>query len=311
MSSEAILLSIVVVAFREGELLERALASVRDQLEAGVELLIAKSASACERTNQACRSEEGRGARVLWLRENRGLSYARNAGVEKASGKWVCFLDGDDELPPGAVARILAGIRAHPEAGFLYGDYDIHNVETGERSRFDAQRYSRPDGSLDAARAVPVWMLSGHGPVRRQVFLAHRGLRQRFSFGYQDVDFYFRLLLKGVQGHFIGGPLYVWHRSADGMNARRLSQSDFHRACSWRAYECLAGEQGAYERCVSPYLVSVDTLDTSQIGWLLLDLWPDSVRRCRTYFAFARVAAKGLAWRLLGRRGSAESKGVP
>jgi len=295
------LLSIVVVAYREAGLVNRALASAEAQLDDRVELLLVKNQSDCEATIAACRAAEGRGLTVLWPPSNRGLSHARNLGVRRARGRWVCFLDGDDEFPPGALARILEGAASHPQADFLFGDYEIQNAETGESTTYDAASLSLGDGRLDASRAIFRWMLSGHGPVRRDVFLRHGGFRQRFSFGYQDVDLYFRMLMSGVDGRFIGGPLYRWHRSSQGMNQSRAGRANYHRACSWRAYERVGKDEIAYERCISPYLSNVDGLSLGELAWLTVDLRPNSLKRTRTYFAFLRTTCRSLA-RRFGKR---------
>lgn len=295
------LLSLIVVGYCEGKLLDRAITSALVQCDDRIEILIVKSHSDCVVSNSVCLEAEKRGSRVIWLSRNRGLSFARNQGVAKSQGVWVCFLDGDDELPAGALSRILEGATRHPEAGFLYGNYQIRHVESGEVTEYDAEQYSRADGRLDSARAVSRWMLSGHGPVRRDIFQKHRGFKQRFSLGYQDVDFYFRLLLSGVQGYFAGGPLYIWNRSSDGMNARRAGESQYHRASSWRAYEHVAGERQAYEKSISPFILSVDGLSVEKLFWLVLDLRPNNLRRCRTYAAFLRTVVKSLLSRL-GRR---------
>jgi glycosyltransferase involved in cell wall biosynthesis len=49
--------------------------------------------------------------RVVELADNRGPSAARNAGIDAATGEYVCFLDADDELPPRALERLLTAAR--------------------------------------------------------------------------------------------------------------------------------------------------------------------------------------------------------
>lgn len=47
------------------------------------------------------------------------LHTARNAGAAQASGEWLCFLDGDDELDPGYLDAMARAHAAHPDAGLL------------------------------------------------------------------------------------------------------------------------------------------------------------------------------------------------
>jgi glycosyltransferase involved in cell wall biosynthesis len=59
---------------------------------------------------------------------NQGPGAARNAGLQQASGRWVCFVDGDDVLDPTGFAALLSVARAHPQAtvtgGFRYWHED-------------------------------------------------------------------------------------------------------------------------------------------------------------------------------------------
>jgi glycosyltransferase involved in cell wall biosynthesis len=48
---------------------------------------------------------------VLHLPENKGLSYARNRGIEKATGKYVVFVDSDDNVSDKYIKTILNKIK--------------------------------------------------------------------------------------------------------------------------------------------------------------------------------------------------------
>lgn len=50
---------------------------------------------------------------ILRHKRNRGLSAARNTGLQAAKGCYVYFLDSDDELMPDCLTRLTACLSAH------------------------------------------------------------------------------------------------------------------------------------------------------------------------------------------------------
>ena len=50
---------------------------------------------------------------------NRGLEATRNRGLEATRGKWVCFLDADDELADDALQCFNETFELHPEIDFI------------------------------------------------------------------------------------------------------------------------------------------------------------------------------------------------
>jgi Glycosyl transferase family 2 len=89
--------SVVIPVYDRAEMLKRALASVWMQTpRAPAEVIVVDDGSRDD-TSLVAREL---GARVIRHPENRGLSAARNTGLEEASYPWIALLDSDDEWLP-------------------------------------------------------------------------------------------------------------------------------------------------------------------------------------------------------------------
>ena len=114
--------SVIVPAHDEEELVGSALTSILRQTAGDWEAVVVDDGST-DGTARAAEAFAGQDRRISVISTpNRGLSAARNTGIEASRGRYVAFLDSDDLLMPAYLERMGGALDSAPDAGFAYTD---------------------------------------------------------------------------------------------------------------------------------------------------------------------------------------------
>jgi glycosyltransferase involved in cell wall biosynthesis len=134
--------AVIVAAYNQAHLIGETLDSAIAQEGASPEVVVVDDGSSDD-TAAVARSRPG--VQVI-TQPNRGPAAARVAGLDASSAPYVVFLDGDDRLRPGALARGVRALGADPELAFASGrcvhiSADGSPLPTEVRPRIEREHY--------------------------------------------------------------------------------------------------------------------------------------------------------------------------
>ncbi|MEO0329696.1 MAG: glycosyltransferase family 2 protein [Pseudomonadota bacterium] len=141
--SDSRLISVIIPTHNRFALLERAVRSVLVQTHSTLEILIADDASSDE-TPELVSKLKAQDTRVKGLRveANIGAAAIRNRALDIAKGRYICFLDDDDEWYPEKLERQLPFADAYSIVGCLsrrvdgYAVAGMVDVDTSSRKKW-------------------------------------------------------------------------------------------------------------------------------------------------------------------------------
>ena len=122
-------ISVVIPLYNKRDTVERALLSVVRQTLFNFEVVVVDDGSTDGGTEVVQNLSD---ARIRLLRQpNRGVSAARNVGIEEAKSEIIAFLDADDEWAPGFLAGIKELTGKFPNAGVWATGYYFSSSKVG------------------------------------------------------------------------------------------------------------------------------------------------------------------------------------
>jgi glycosyltransferase involved in cell wall biosynthesis len=263
--------SVIIPTYNRASFVTKAVDSVLRQSFKDYEILVVDDGS----TDTTTQALERYGTRITLIHQaNSGVSAARNAGIIKAIGTWVAFLDSDDEWKENYLARHSEQISSSPNViAFISNAINIH---PGGRStyfedtilkRFGVRTFVRIKRPFRAIMNHSHWFLQSM-VVRRDVLL-RTGLFDTALAIAEDRDLIARLALEGEFGFNKEVLVKVYRRTEPISNLAAARGSMQARKSFEKVFENLRRDRRLrfMERLM---LAKVSSANQREIGNLLL-----------------------------------------
>ena len=185
--AEAPKISVVVPVYKVEKFVAECLESILAQDFDSFEVVVVDDGSP-DNSGKICDEFAARDSRLRVFHEkNGGVNIARELGVGRSRGEWICFVDSDDILPPHALAPLYAAAEKFPDADIVEGE-SVGFRESGELretisvSAKNRSRESLIVSGLEYAKEVAsLWQFFAATPwrkiIRRDVLLKTEALK--------------------------------------------------------------------------------------------------------------------------------------
>ena len=112
-------ISVVIPSYNRKEFLKRSIDSVINQTKKAYEIIVVDDGST-DGTETMIKSDYDF---VKFIKQkNKGVSAARNIGIEVSIGEWICFLDSDDEWKKDKLEKQINAMKSNPGYKFFHSN---------------------------------------------------------------------------------------------------------------------------------------------------------------------------------------------
>lgn len=212
------LVSVIIPIYNVEMYLERCIDTVINQTYSNLEIILVDDGSP-DNCPQICERYKLTDDRIKVIHKaNGGLSDARNAGIEQATGKYIIFIDSDDYVEKEMIEKLYLSIVSN-EADVAIAGYEPTSGIV----------YEQCDGSVyaDTSEKVLFQLLSRYGWNACGKLVKKESLGSlRFKKGilYEDYEFIPRLFLNSQKAVLINENLYHYFIRQDSIMGQSKSR---------------------------------------------------------------------------------------
>ncbi|WP_165761297.1 glycosyltransferase family 2 protein [Niastella koreensis] len=189
--------SIIIPCYNQGHFLDELLDSIRDCNSDLYELIIVNDGSTDQFTNDKLRELKAKGYQVIF-QENKGLSGARNTGIQAATGEYILPLDSDNKVRPAYLTRAIEVMDAAPRVAVVYGNAEYFGEQTG----------TWKTGAYNMQKLMIANFIDACAVIRRSVFDKVGLYDTNMKLGWEDWDMWLRISFAGYEFRYVDEVLF-------------------------------------------------------------------------------------------------------
>lgn len=203
------LVSIVCPVYNSEQFISSTIQSLQKQTYKNIEVLFVDDGSTDRSREIISQYVQGDSRLILIQVENQGPGHARNTGLLKASGKYVLFMDADDQLENITVDLAVASAEKH-NSDFVVFDWLYVNEKTGKENYCNKDTVFSKEILIgeDIHQLLDMTAIYTVNKLYNRKYLLENDIRYAERYLYEDNIFWVQAVVHAKKISLIHSPLY-------------------------------------------------------------------------------------------------------
>ena len=212
-------LSVIVPVYNVYPYLRQCLESIINQTYKNLEIIIVNDASPYIEDDEICKEYTEKDNRIIYVKheKNKGLGGARNTGIEKATGKYITFVDSDDYIGDNnAYEEVMKIFYHNSDLGMVF-----FNIKLLEKDKFVATKYLSKEfynSKIYFDETIRINIPSVTIKIFKCDDIKNNNLYFLEKVKYEDLDFWFKYQMKVKPMIYgIDRAFYIYRQQGDSI----------------------------------------------------------------------------------------------
>ena len=214
------LVDIIIPTYNRKNLLKRAISSIYNQSYQNWRLLIIDDGS----TDGTSEEFYGNKTQLFPLKQNKGVSYARNYGIKHSQAKWLAFLDSDDEWLSDKLKKQIEYSHNHPKYPLIH----CNEIWLKNGKILNQKKRHKKQGGRIFIPSVDLCCISPSAVLIKRAIFDELGLFKEEFPVCEDYDFWLRLTSRYEAG-FLNSTLVRKYGGHSDQLSKKYSAMDYWR----------------------------------------------------------------------------------
>lgn len=227
--ASAPLVSVIIPVYNPGPYLQQCLASVCGQTLQDLEIICVDDGSTGG-SQALLKAFAARDPRIVLVshKKNRGCAAARNSGMDRASGKYISFLDSDDWIDAAYLEELVCAAEAE-QLPLVLNSNIIQENEDGTKVRFEPGSYDETigfstTGYVECGSNIGNFTYSNCCCLYRRDYLEKLGVRFPEGLDYTDNFFHIATFLPQEKIYITNTNAYHYMQHPDSICGKAVQE---------------------------------------------------------------------------------------